>query len=139
MSGTLELLLPFTPYLALFLRVWVGANYMIHGYPKLLGQGRQQSAQWMKSMGLPVGAASTAAILEFFGGLFLVIGLIVPIVALFFAIEMIATTLLKKMKMKATYIMGQNTYELDVTYFLLAVGLIVLGAGAFSIDQLVGL
>ncbi len=139
MSGILELLLPFTPYLALFLRVWVGANYMLHGYPKLSGQGRQQAAQWMKSMGLPAGSAYTAAILEFFGGLFLIIGLIVPIVALLFAIEMIATALLKKTKMKATYIMGQNTYELDVTYFLLTIVLIVLGAGAFSIDQLVGL
>jgi len=139
MSGILELLLPFTPYLALFLRVWVGANYMLHGYPKLLGQGRAQVAQSMKSMGLPAGAATTAAILEFFGGLFLIIGLIVPIVALFFAIEMIATARLKKTKMKATYITGQNTYELDVTYFLLAVVLIVLGAGAFSIDQLLGL
>ncbi len=139
MSGLLEVLIPYIGYLALALRVWVGANYMLHGYPKLSGQGRQQAAQWMKSIGLPAGAAYTAAILEFFGGLFLIIGLIVPIVALFFAIEMIATALLKKTKMKATYIKGQNTYELDVTYFLLAMVLIVLGAGAFSIDQLVGL
>jgi len=139
MSGILDLLLPFTPYLALFLRVWVGANYMLHGYPKLLGQGRQRAAQWMKSMSLPAAAASTAAILEFFGGLFLIIGLIVPIVAIFFAIQMIAVSLVKKIKMKATYIIGQNTYELDVSYFLLAVVLVVLGAGAFSIDQLVGL
>ena len=112
---------------------------MLHGYPKLSGQAGQQAAQWIKSMGLPAGAAYAAAILEFFGGLFLIIGLIGPIVALFFAIEMIATALLKKTKMKATYIMGQNTYELDVTYFLLTIVLIVLGAGAFSIDQLVGL
>jgi hypothetical protein len=27
--------LPYTAYLALFLRVWVGANFVAHGYPKL--------------------------------------------------------------------------------------------------------
>ncbi len=139
MSGFLELLLPFTPYLALFLRVWVGANFMAHGYSKLPSKGRQQAAQWMKSLGLPAGAAYAATILEFFGGLFLILGLIAPIVALFFAIQFISIILMKKTKTKATYITGQNTYELDVTYFLLAVALIVLGAGVFSIDQLVGL
>jgi len=139
MSGPLELLLPSAGYLALFLRVWVGANYLAHGYPKLLGKNRQQAAQWMKSMGLPAGAAYLAAILEFFGGLFLIIGLIVPVVALFFAVEMISISILKKTKMKASYIMGQNTYELDITYLLLAIVLVVVGAGSFSTDQVLGL
>jgi putative oxidoreductase len=140
MTGPLEMLLPYYPYLALVVRIWVGANMMIHGYPKL-GKGRTMIIQGMKSMGVPTGATMTAAVLEFFGGIFLIIGLIVPIVAFFFAIEMIATTLLKKKKMKADYINPQKpaTYELDITYLILFIVLIVLGAGAASLDSLIGL
>jgi hypothetical protein len=64
--------------------------------------------RWMKGLGLPV-AAYTSAILEFFGGIFPVIGLIVPIVALFLAIEMISTSILRKSKMKAKYVGGYET------------------------------
>ena len=111
---------------------------MIHGYPKL--KSKEQSMNWMKSMGLPGATAVLAAILEFFGGLFLVIGLIVPIVALFFAIQFISITLMKKRKMKAVYVgSGKPSYEIDILYLVFAIILIVLGAGAFSIDALIGL
>ncbi len=140
MSGPLEIFLPYTAYLALLVRVWVGANFMAHGYPKL-GKGRQQTVQFMKSMGVPAAATYAAAVLEFFGGLLLIIGFVVPIVSFFFALEMVATTILKKTKMKGPYLMGQNpaAYEADITYLLLALALIVLGAGALSIDSIIGL
>ncbi len=138
MTGTFEMLLPYTPYLALLLRVWVGVNFVAHGYPKL-GKGRQQALQWTKSMGVPVGLTYAAIVLEFFGGLSLIIGFIVPIVSLFIALEMIGASILKKSKMKGQYIGGTVAYELDVTYLLLAIALIVLGAGAFSVDSALGL
>lgn len=140
MSGLLEIFLPYTAYLALLVRVWVGANFMAHGYPKL-GKSRQQTVQFMKSMGVPAAATYAAAILEFFGGLSLIIGFIVPIVSFFFALEMVATTILKKTKMNGPYLLGQNpaAYEADITYLLLALALIVLGAGALSIDSVTGL
>lgn len=140
MAGILEPLLPYAAYLIALVRVWVGANFMAHGYPKV-GKGRQQTVQFMKSLGIPAGATYLAAILEFFGGLFLIIGFIVPIVALFLFIEMIATTILKKVKMKGPYLTGQNpaAYELDITYILLAIVIMVFGAGGLSIDSLVGL
>ena len=130
--------LGYIPYLALFIRVVIGGTLMIHGYPKL--KSKEQSMNWMKSMGLPGATAVLAAILEFFGGLFLVIGLIVPIVALFFAIQFISITLMKKRKMKAVYVgSGKPSYEIDILYLVFAIILIVLGAGAFSIDALIGL
>ena len=79
-----EYFLLFVPYLALVTRVWMGANMMIHGYPKL--RNMKQTAEGTKQLGIPVGATYTATVLEFFGGLFLIIGLIVPIIGLFFAI-----------------------------------------------------
>lgn len=138
MTGPLEALLPYTGYLALFLRIWVGVNFVAHGYPKL-GKSRQQTLQWTKSMGIPAVLTYAAIILEFFGGLSLIIGFIVPVVSFFIALEMIGASILKKSKMKGQYIGGTVSYELDVTYLLLAIALMFLGAGAFSIDSAIGL
>ena len=136
MSGILEPLLPYTPYLALLARVWVGTNFIQHANLKLPKKGREQAAQWMKSMGLPAVAASLATTLELVGGLLLIVGLIVPVVAFLFAIEMISTSALNKLKMKKAYIGG---YELDMLYVLLAIVLFLLGGGALSIDSVIGL
>jgi len=136
LTGVFQMLLPYAGFLALFLRVWAGANFVAHGYPKL-GKSRQQTLQWTKSLGVPVLATYLAIILEFFGGLFLIIGFIVPIVGFFIALEMIGAIFLKKTKMKAPY-MGQNSYEIDITYLMLAIVLIVLGAGVLSVDSFLG-
>ena len=139
-TGMFELLLPYTSYLTLLLRLVIGGSLVMHGYPKL-GKGRQQTLQWTKSMGVPAAATYAAIILEFFGGISLIIGFIVPIVAFFIATEMIGNSIMKKTKMNAPYLSGQNAaaYELDVTYLLLAITLIILGAGAFSLDASLGL
>jgi len=137
MAWLFGVLLPYTGYLALFLRVWVGVNFVAHGYPKL-GKGRQQTLQWTKSLGVPALATYLAIVLEFFGGISLIIGFIVPIVGFFIALEMIGAILLKKTKMKAPY-MGQNSYEIDITYLMLAIALLVLGAGLLSVDSFLGL
>ncbi len=134
----MQSLLPYTAYLALLLRVWVGANFVAHGYPKI-SKSRQQTLQWTKSLRVPAALTYAAIILEFFGGLSLIIGFIVPIVAFFIVLEMIGASILKKTKMKGQYIGGTVAYELDVTYILLAISLIVLGAGAFSLDSALGL
>ena len=44
---------------------------MVHGYPKLSGEGKKALIAFMKSQGVPGSAAVLAGILEFFGGLFL--------------------------------------------------------------------
>ncbi len=131
--------MPYVGYLALLLRVWVGANFVAHGYPKI-GKSRKQTLQWTKSLSVPAVATYAAIILEFFGGLSLIIGFLVPIVSFFLALEMIGARILKKSKMKGSYITTQNpvAYELDIIYLLLAITLIVLGAGALSIDALIG-
>ncbi len=136
MTGLFGVLLPYTAYLALFLRVWVGANFVAHGYPKL-GKAKAQTLQWTKSLGVPTVATYLAIILEFFGGLSLIIGFIVPIVGFFIAAEMVGNIYLKKVKMKGPY-MGQNSYEIDITYLMLAIVLIVLGAGVLSVDSFLG-
>lgn len=112
---------------------------IMHGFPKL--KNPKQTIEWTKGLGVPAAATWLAIILEFFGGITLVIGFIVPIVAFFIALEMVGNTILKKTKMKGPYLIGQSpaAYETDILYLLLAITLIVLGAGALSVDSFLGL
>jgi putative oxidoreductase len=136
---TSEAFLTFIPYLALVARVWMGANMIVHGYPKLKNI-KETAKETKRTLGIPAKATYTAAVLEFFGGIFLIIGLIVPMVALFFAIFMIANVIMKRRKMNAAYIApGKASYEIDITYLIISIILIVLGAGALSIDSVIGL
>ena len=137
-ANLLEPFLSYVPSLAPIVRVVVGGTLMIHGYPKL--KSKEQSMNWMKSMGYPGATARLAAILEFFGGLFLIIGLLVPIVALFFAIQFASIIVMKKTKMKAAYVSSAKpSYEIDALYLVFSIILVVLGSGTLSIDKLIGL
>ena len=72
--------------------------------------------------------------------MFLIIGLIVPVVGLFFAIFMIVNVIMKKRKMNAAYIDPRKaSYEIDIRYLIHSIVVIVLGAGAFSVDSIIGL
>jgi uncharacterized membrane protein YphA (DoxX/SURF4 family) len=85
----------------------MGVNIMIHGYPKLKNITDEETKQ---ALGVPIRATYTAVVLEFFDGLFLIIGLIVPIVALFFAIFMIANVIMKKRKINAVLFFCQRAH-----------------------------
>jgi putative oxidoreductase len=135
----LDMLMFYTPYLALLLRVVVGASLVMHGYPKL--KNPQATLKWTGDLGVPAAATVAVIMLEFFGGIALILGFIVPIVAFFIALEMIGNIFLKKTKMKAPYLIGENAaaYETDALYILLAVTMIVLGAGVFSLSAPFGI
>ncbi|MGA2460739.1 MAG: DoxX family protein [Candidatus Bathyarchaeia archaeon] len=135
----LNMLMFYVPYLALLLRVVVGASIVMHGYPKL--KNPQATLKWTGGLGVPAAATVAVIVLEFFGGIALILGFLVPIVAFFIALEMIGTIALKKTKMNAPYLIGDNAaaYEPDVLYLLLAVTMIVLGAGAFSLSAPLGI
>lgn len=99
-----------------------------------------QTTQWMKSMGMPAGAAYAATALELGGGIALILGLLVPIVGVFFVVFMVANSIMKKRKMHADYIAaGKPSYEIDVLYLALALVLVFLGAGVFSLDGAIGI
>ena len=133
-----DALLPYAAYFALVLRIWVGANLVIHGRPKL-GKGAEGAAGFAKTLGTPAVAAKAVTYLELVGGVFLIIGLIVPIVALLLMIQFAAISIAKKTKMRADYISpGKPSYEMDILYLILAIAIFVLGSGVLSIDLLIG-
>jgi uncharacterized membrane protein YphA (DoxX/SURF4 family) len=111
----------------------------IHEYPKLRNL-KQTVEETKQRLGISIRATCTATILEFFGGLLLIIGLIVPIVGVFFAIFMIANVIMNKRKMNAAYIAaGKALYKIDITYLIISIILIVLEAGALSVNSVIGL
>jgi uncharacterized membrane protein YphA (DoxX/SURF4 family) len=132
----IQTLFGFTPDLtSLILRLAVGTLFIIHGYPKLTAQ-RKQGEAWMKSVGMPAAMVPLGGVFEFFGGLALILGLFTPIIAVLSALWMLSTTWFSKSKLKKKYASG---YEIDVTLFLVAIALALLGSGIYSIDHLLGL
>ena len=141
MSGFLEVLNPYGPELLLVLRLGVGAGLALHGYPKAKG-GRVQAGQWLKSMGVTPLAADLVTVLESLGGIFLILGLLTPLIGLLFVVQFGSIIWMKKSKMHASFIsmeQGKPTYEIDAVYLLLALVFLVLGAGPLSLDGLLGL
>jgi putative oxidoreductase len=126
-----------SPDLASFiLRLAIGTLFMIHGYPKLTAAQRKQGGAWMKSVGMPAGMVAFGGIVEFFGGLALILGLLTPIIAVLASLWMLSTTWFSISKVKKKYASG---YEIDVTILLVAIALALLGSGIYSIDHLLGL
>ena len=90
----------------------------------------------MKTVGMPTGLVPFGGVVEFFGGLGLLIGLFTPIIAVLAGLWMLATTWFSIAKIKKKYMGG---YELDITMVLLSLALAFIGGGTFSIDHLIGL
>ena len=121
---------------SLILRLAVGTLFIVHGYPKLTATQRKQGGAWMKSMGMPSAMLPFGGVVEFFGGIALILGLLTPIVAVLSALWMLSTTWFSISKVKKKYAGG---LEIDITLFLAALALALLGSGVFSIDHLLGL
>jgi putative oxidoreductase len=117
---------------SLLLRIVLGGLFMAHGYPKVFTK-RLQVQQAMAGAGVPPMATNLAGFLEFFGGLALILGFLTPLIAGFFAIFMGSTTLLQRQRFHKPFAGG---YELDVVLLVASVALIMLGAGAISLDAL---
>jgi putative oxidoreductase len=72
------------------------------------------------------------ALLEFFGGIALILGLLTRLFALGFAIDMLVAILLVQFKN------GFSHYELEFLLCVSGVTLLLIGAGEFSVDSLLG-
>lgn len=73
------------------LRVVIGVVFVAHGAPKLFGGGVEGLAQTLGQLGVPLAAASAwlVTLLEFFGGLALIVGFLVTPIALLLSFHML--------------------------------------------------
>lgn len=118
----------------LLLRVVMGLAFMHHGWGKI-----QHPFSWMPPEApIPGIFQFLAALSEFGGGLALVLGAIVPLAMLGLAITMLVATCMHAFAMKDPFVAsgpGQSSFEPALVYFCVAVLLMMMGPGKFSLDR----
>src|SRR2546422_9877392 len=96
--------IPNAPDLAATLaRVALGALFLVHGVPKM--RDLKKTMGFVKGTGFPGGAAFALlfSLLEFLGGIALVVGVLTQVVAALFALEIVATTIFSKTKLREKF------------------------------------
>jgi putative oxidoreductase len=125
-------------FAALALRVPLGIIFVAHGAQKLFGwfggAGLEGTGQWMASIGLHPGylMALLAGSAEFFGGIALVLGLLVRPAAAALAFSMLVAIV--TVHIGHGLFVGNNGYEYALAMFAASVSLLVSGAGRMSAD-----
>jgi putative oxidoreductase len=122
------------PLALLLLRLGLGIIFVFHGYPKLFTHTRE-AMQSFSHMGFPVYFAYISGVVEFFGGLLLIVGLFTRIAGLLLAIEM-AVALVKVHGMISNP-MAVDNYQFPLACAAGAFALGTLGAGLISLDHVV--
>ncbi|MBO2670293.1 DoxX family protein [Shewanella algae] len=125
----------------LALRLPIGITFMAHGAQKLFGwfggYGLEGTGQWMASIGLTPGylMALMAGSSEFFGGLLLILGLLVRPTSAVLAFTMLMAIV--TVHLDNGLFMSNNGYEFGLALLAATVSLAISGAGKLSIDSMI--
>lgn len=122
----------------LVLRLTIGLIFLTHGWPKLIGGGATATAGFFGQLGIPLPTimAWFVTLLEFFGGIALILGLLVPILASLFSIEMLVALLLVHLP-NGWYVVGPGQGGVEFNVLLIAglLTLLLVGAGSPALDE----
>jgi putative oxidoreductase len=112
------------------LRVAVAAVFINHGRQKLFVYGFAGVTGAFTQMGVPFPGVMgpLIGVLEFFGGIALVVGFLTRLLGVAFAFDMLGAILLVQLKK------GFSGYELEFLLLAASVALFLTGAGRFSVD-----
>jgi putative oxidoreductase len=112
------------------LRLAAGIILCVAGYQKLMAM--DNTVAYFTKLGFPVPVVTAwfIALLEFFGGAALILGLFVSYLGLVFTIEFIVAAFLVKLPG-----VGYAQSRLDIMILAAAAALSLLGAGPWSIDS----
>lgn len=141
MSTITKILATNNSYSALALRLPLGIIFAAHGAQKLFGwfggYGLEGTGQWMASIGLEPGVllAALSGSAEFFGGLFLILGLLTRPSALVLAVTMLVAIF--SVHISNGLFMSNNGYEFGLALLAGAASLLISGGGRASVDSLI--
>ena len=122
------------------LRLGIGATFIMHGYPKLFPSGPGGFASFLQNLGFPgpLFFAYVVSLVEFAGGIAMILGLFVRYVGVLMVVEMLVTSVRVKMPRGVGFISPKGTgWELDFLLLIIAFALVLLGSGAISLDAAV--
>lgn len=128
-------------FATLALRIPVGIIFMAHGAQKLFGwyggYGLEGTAGWMESIGLGPGLlmASLAGSAEFFGGLFILLGLLTRPAAAILAFTMLVAIF--AVHLQNGLFMSNDGYEFALALLAISTFLAFGGAGKAAVDNLI--
>lgn len=120
-------------------RFATGIIFAAHGAQKLFGwfggYGLEATGGWMASIGLEPGVlmAALAGSAEFFGGLALILGVLVRPAAAVLALTMLVAIV--TVHLSNGLFMANNGYEFGLALLAASAGLAIRGAGSASVDQ----
>ena len=128
----MEFLEKLKPLALLLLRLALGIIFISHGYPKLFTHLHETLGAF-EHMGFPPYFAYIAGVLEFFGGLLLIVGLFTQIASLLLAIEMAVAVC--RVHLPQGTILAVKNYEFPLALAAGAFALAAIGAGSISLDH----
>lgn len=129
----------------LLLRIVVGVAFVFHGYPKIL-----HATTWMGSRPLvmpttgeallvvPPWLQATAAAVEFFGGIALVVGLLTRLAGLALCIDMVVAYVFSELPHGTPFVGPGHTLEPNLTYLVVGFVMLLTGPGVISLDAVFG-
>ena len=119
------------------LRLILGATFIAHGAQKLFVMGLPAISGGFAQMGIPMPGffGPFVSLVEFFGGIAIVLGLLTRLTSLGLAVNMIVAMLAVHLK---NGFFNPNGVEFPLALFGMSVALMAMGAGAFSVDALLG-
>lgn len=121
------------------LRVVTGLTFMAHGSQKLFGwfggYGLAGVGQWMESIGITPGylMAALAGSAEFFGGLALVVGLLVRPAAVSLLVAMLVAII--SVHWANGFFITESGFEYAMILGLISAVILIEGAGKLSLDR----
>ncbi|MBS1848587.1 MAG: DoxX family protein [Actinobacteria bacterium] len=126
----------------LILRVGAGIGLASHGWNKFFGGGRiPGTARWFESIGMRPGTGKICAVMaastELGSGVLIALGLLTP----FAAAGMVAVMFVAAwtVHLPNGFFSAKDGYELNFVLGLSGVAIATVGAGRFSVDQVLGL